>query len=72
MVDWPDNIEDIEALVMCRPTPASRNWQQGESLHDLLRENLIHGLVPNGELEIFGNRITAGALSSWRRLEIGA
>ena len=71
-VEWPGNLEDIETLVMCRPVPATRNWRQGETLHDLLRENVLNGLVPNSEFEILGDKITIGALESWQRLEIGA
>jgi hypothetical protein len=45
-VIWPGNVEDIEALVIPRPLPATRNWNPGQSLHELLAENLEHGVVP--------------------------
>lgn len=70
-VDWPSNIADIEALVLARPRVSSQNWTPGETLHDLLRENIRNGIVPNDELEIGGDKITAGNLTSWRRAEIG-
>lgn len=71
-VDWPANIAEIEALVMPRPVPATRNWHPGEDLHDLLAENLMHGIVPTAALEgrgglllsIVGDEITVGALES--------
>lgn len=64
-VDWPPNIADIEALVLARPALITRNWRPGESLADLMRENVEHGLIPLDKLEIYGDRITAGALTSW-------
>lgn len=64
-VEWPPNIADIEALVMPRTVPATRNWLPGETVHDLLRENLTHGLVPNDDLELAGDRITQGSVASW-------
>lgn len=68
-VDWPPEVAEIEALVMCRPSPVTRNWQPGETLHDLLKENLAHGLIPNDELEI-GGPIVVGRLPSFSRLEL--
>lgn len=64
-VDWPSHIVEIEALTMSRPAPVTRNWRPGESLADLMRENVENGLVPLDKLEIYGDRITAGALTSW-------
>lgn len=61
---WPPEVAEIERLVLCRPIPATRNWVPGESLSDLLRENMTHGLVPNDELEIRGSAIVGGALSA--------
>jgi len=67
--EWPPNMADIEALVMPRPVPATRNWLPGESLHDLLAENLEHGLIPTDVLtggptrkllEIIGDEVTVG------------
>jgi hypothetical protein len=77
--DWPPNISDIEKLVMCRPVPATRNWLPGEDLHDLLQENLEHGIVPTEALEgadrpilgIIGDEVRIGSLESMQRPEIG-
>jgi hypothetical protein len=68
-VVWPPEIAYIEQLVMCRPAPVTRNWLPGETLHDLLRENLLHGLAPNDELEI-GGSTAIGRLPSFSRLEL--
>jgi hypothetical protein len=76
---WPPNVEDIERLLAQRPVPAARNWAPGEDVHDLLEENLRHGLlpfspaelegVPDGPLlEIRGDHIVAGALPGPSRL----
>lgn len=35
--------EQIEAILLRRREPATRNWQQRETLLDLLRENLANG-----------------------------
>lgn len=77
-VDWPANIAEIEALVMCRPVPATRNWRPGEDLHDLLAENIEHGIVPTAALEgrgglllsIVDDDVTVGALESASRPEV--
>lgn len=69
---WPPNVADIERLTMCRPAPMTRNWYPGETVHDLLAENLEHGVIPavpdgfaGGTLmEIVGDHITADALTA--------
>lgn len=43
---WPANRPDIEALTLGRPAPSTRNWLPGETLDELLAENMEHGLVP--------------------------
>ena len=77
--DWPTNVADIEALVMPRPVPATRNWLPGESLGDLLAENIEHGLVPTEALtggptrkllEVVGDQVTVGQLKCAERPEI--
>lgn len=69
---WPPNPDDIARILLMRPDPAKRNWRPGEDLHDLLRENLEHGLepipveaVPRGGvvLTITGDRITYDPLA---------
>jgi hypothetical protein len=42
---WPNDPEGIEALLMLRPAKL-RNWHPGETLHDLLAENVAHGILP--------------------------
>ena len=77
--DWPPNVHDIEQVVLCRPVPSTRNWLPGEDLHDLLRENLNHGLVPAEALNdgptrpvlgIYDNEITAGSLDWAQRPQL--
>lgn len=45
-VNWPPNIADLERVLLSRPAPSARNWHPGETVEDLVRENLTHGLVP--------------------------
>lgn len=77
--DWPSNVSEIEALVMPRPVPATRNWLPGEALHDLLAENVAHGIVPTSALEggptrklleIVGDQVTVGQLGFAEHREI--
>jgi hypothetical protein len=74
-VVWPVNPAAIERLLGMRPLAQSRNWQPGETLHDLLAENVAHGIGPDvGEsMTIIGDKITADTLPAARgRLPIGA
>lgn len=77
--DWPPNVADVERLVLPRPVPATRNWLPGESLFDLMAENLEHGLIPpealkGGEtrqmLSIADDKIEADSLGYVIRLGI--
>lgn len=43
-VKWPRNARRIEALLDRRPELA-RNWNPGETVDDLLAENVTHGIV---------------------------
>ena len=70
-VVWPPEIAQIERLVMVRPIVTTRNWVPGETLHDLLHENAMHGFVPSDSLDggptriilgIQGNEISHGTL----------
>lgn len=47
---WPAEIALIEKLLLPRPVPATRNWKPGESVHDLLAENILNGILPDGPL----------------------
>jgi len=39
---WPSDADDIEMLLSARPVPETRNWLPGESVRDLLTENLAN------------------------------
>lgn len=56
-VDWPDRIEEIEFMLRSRPLGA-QSWFPGETVDDLLRENVEHGLMPKNEMDIIDGRIT--------------
>lgn len=47
-VRWPTNMEAIEAVLLYRPYPATRNWLPGESLASLQAENAKHHLPTGG------------------------
>jgi hypothetical protein len=39
----------VEALLLARPDPSTRNWLPSETVEDLAIENIAHGLpVPRG------------------------
>lgn len=70
--DWPGNVADIEVMLAARPAP-NRNWRPGEDLHELLAENIEHGVVPiipealeagppTALLVIADNKVTTGSL----------
>ena len=45
-VVWPpeETVHSIERLLLMRPLPLNRNWSPGETLADLMRENVEHGV----------------------------
>jgi hypothetical protein len=45
-VEWPpDELRyGIERLLLMRPDVTTQNWQPGETLIDLMRENAAHGI----------------------------
>jgi DNA-directed RNA polymerase subunit N (RpoN/RPB10) len=45
-IEWPDYADEVERILLMRPDPHTRNWQQGETLQDLYTENLEHGILP--------------------------
>lgn len=73
-IAWPaaSMVDGIERLLIMRPDPMSRNWDWGETLSDLLNENMLHGVLaddrliaahPGGTLlSISGDVITADTL----------
>lgn len=44
---WPPDPIAIEALLLMRVDPKTRNWEPGETLADLLAENIENGMVPD-------------------------
>lgn len=44
-VVWPKDTEAIEAVLVNRPDPNTRNWLPGETIKDLRRENVEHGIA---------------------------
>ena len=77
-VRWPsdDMRQGVERLLSQRPIAHTRNWFPGETLHDLLAENVQHGIGPSapGEMvAIIGDRIERDTLpAADRRAQIGA
>lgn len=67
---WPPNVDDINTLLSQRPVPSTRNWLPGETLHDLLVQNLEHGLL-TGPLAISNDRLVSGELTGGNRYAIG-
>ena len=46
---WPAQVDLIDQVLRARPVPATRNWQPGEPVVDLVAENLEHGAaLPDG------------------------
>jgi len=43
---WPADPDGIEILLSMRPAEWNRNWLPGETLEDLLVENVAHGIFP--------------------------
>ena len=52
-VAWPAERTVIELVLAQRPAPRNRNWRPPETLHDLLEENIAHG-VTTVQLSIAG------------------
>jgi hypothetical protein len=71
---WPseDMARGVERLLMMRPLEQHRNWEPGETLHDLLAENVTHGIGPTEEgqqLMIVGDRIERDTLPTRRKVK---
>lgn len=43
-VTWPKDTDKIEAVLCLRADPNTRNWLPGETVKDLRRENVEHGV----------------------------
>lgn len=64
---WPAEslVVGVERLLMMRPNPATRNWEPGETLHDLLAENVEHGVITGDggqSMMIIGDQIRTDTL----------
>lgn len=44
-VEWPIHREEIEQVLLARPQFETRNWSPRETIEDLRKENLAHGVV---------------------------
>lgn len=44
-VVWPEQSDEIEAVLSMRPNKGNRSWLAHESLGDLLRENQTYGVL---------------------------
>lgn len=62
---WPDQPGPIEAILSQRPDVRTRNWEPGETLLDLIKENVQHGLIPDHVLE------NGGAMFAYAKSETG-
>jgi hypothetical protein len=80
-VVWPSPslIAGVERLLSMRPDPTTRSWYPGETLNDLLLENMQYGVIPGFEtapsgllLQVVDDKILTDALPSFNRYEIGA
>ncbi len=77
-VIWPSDEmrHGIERVLGLRPVTHTRNWTPGESLHDLLAENVEHRIGPTEEgqlIEIIGDTVTRDSLPpATPRQQIGA
>ena len=74
---WPSEAmrAGVERLLSMRPIAYNRNWTPGETLHDLLAENIEHGIGPDaGEsIMIADDKIVLDTLpAAVGRLPIGA
>lgn len=51
-LEWPADPDAIEAILLQRPVPTTRNWLPGETLQQLLEENAVHHCIPGDWLEL--------------------
>lgn len=45
-IAWPPDPGAIEVILFMRPDEQNRNWWPGETLAELLLENITHGIMP--------------------------
>lgn len=43
-IEWPADVEAIEAALLARPDPATRNWRAPETVDSLRAENATRGV----------------------------
>lgn len=58
---WPPDPAAIEYILGLRPDPHTRNWDERETVADLLTENVAHGITPPGVDALIGNPGPGGA-----------
>lgn len=74
-VIWPPEtvVQGVERLLSLRPDVSTRNWWPGETLHDLLADNMAHGVIaPDSDgpiMAIVGDRIELDTLPASRTRE---
>lgn len=73
---WPDNADDIWWTLNQRPLLENRSWRIGETLEDLVVENVTHGVMPIVEdgpgVAIMDGRYSDRVLPAAAHLRIGA
>jgi hypothetical protein len=48
--EWPADVAELEAVLLARPVPVTRNWRPGEDIRDLLAENVDNGVPPTDQV----------------------
>lgn len=78
---WPADPDGVETLLLMRPDMRTRNWNPGETLQDLISENIVHGILPPGVQAIpgapaqilmrtSGDSVAGGAVAACLRSDI--
>jgi|SRR3990167_383597 len=44
-IAYPDEKDEIESILLTREMAENQNWQAGETLQNLIQENLEHGVI---------------------------
>jgi hypothetical protein len=74
--EWPADVTELEAVLLARPVPMTRNWRPGEDIRELLAENAEQGIEPTDQqlravVAAVTGRVPALAAAR-ERLQIGA
>lgn len=74
--EWPANAEDIMFVLAQRPMSHTRNWNLGETLEDLIVENVVHGIplpgITKGLTIVDGKFTDRQLVAAGPRFAIGA